>query len=261
MQEKYDTIGVGYNLTRKADPYITGRLFHHLGSKPGGLYLDIGCGTGNYTHALQQKGCILLGVDPSAAMLSKAKRKNATIKWSIGRAENTGLQTNSVHGIIATLTLHHWSDLKKGFGEMSRVIRKKGNIIIFTATPQQMKGYWLNHYFPEMLKDSIHQMPALEKIDEAMKASGFNIITTEKYIVQPDLEDLFLYSGKHRPGLYLKPEVRSGISSFSALANADEVHRGLEALKADINSGEIHKIIRSYENTWGDYLFIIGKKA
>ena len=46
-----------------------------------------------------------------------------------------------------------------------------------------MKGYWLNHYFPNMLKDSIKQMPALYKVTEAMTAAGFKLNDEEKYFV------------------------------------------------------------------------------
>ena len=163
MKAKYNKIGLGYNTTRKADRYIAERLFYHLNPKSEGLYLDIGCGTGNYTHALHQKGVDLIGIDPSEVMLHTAKQRNPDIRWQSGRAEHTGLPSNTVDGIMATLTLHHWQNLEQGFKEMNKVLKEQGNMVIFTATPKQMEGYWLNHYFPKMLCDSIHQMPSLEK--------------------------------------------------------------------------------------------------
>ena len=56
MAVKYDEIGTGYNSTRQADPYLTERLLYHLQPKTDRLYLDIGCGTGNYTCTLADKG-------------------------------------------------------------------------------------------------------------------------------------------------------------------------------------------------------------
>jgi ubiquinone/menaquinone biosynthesis C-methylase UbiE len=159
MEVKYDKIGIHYNLTRKADKYLTEQLLIHLNAKENGLYLDIGCGTGNYTNELQKKGFQFLGIDPSIEMLKKAKFKNQQIDWRIGTAEKTNLIDNSVNGIIGSLTIHHWTDLKKGFSELYRVLKVDGRIVIFTSTPKQMEGYWLNHYFPRMLNDSIVQMP------------------------------------------------------------------------------------------------------
>ena len=83
MAVKYDNIGTNYNLTRKADKYLTERLLHHLKPTKSGKYLDIGCGTGNYTNELQKNGFQFIGIDPSKQMLEKAKLKNNEIIWKI----------------------------------------------------------------------------------------------------------------------------------------------------------------------------------
>ncbi|MEM9075965.1 MAG: methyltransferase domain-containing protein [Bacteroidota bacterium] len=261
MAAKYDTIGIGYNRTRKADPYLTQQLLSHLQPEHNGKYLDIGCGTGNYTHEFQKKGVDFIGIDPSELMLAEAKLKNAKIDWKIGSAEHTGLPESSVNGIIASLTIHHWADLNKGFSELYKVLKPGGRIVLFTATPKQMEGYWLNHYFPKMLSDSKEQMPSLEQVKKAMDASGFEFLETDAYFIKSDLEDQFLYSGKQNPELYFDEQIRKGISSFSALSNRTEVENGLMVLRNDIDSGKINEIMKAYGNDLGDYLFIIGKKA
>ncbi|GAA4275525.1 class I SAM-dependent methyltransferase [Aquimarina mytili] len=261
MHEKYDIIGIDYNTTRKADTYLFNKLLHLLYPTQNGVYLDIGCGTGNYTSEFAKKGYQFIGIDPSTKMLEKAKKQNNSIQWKVGKAESIELSNQSVNGIIASLTLHHWQDLDQGFSELNRVLKPNGDIVIFTATPLQMKGYWLNHYFPKMLVDSMVQMPEYDKIKSNLQKNNLSIDHTEKYFIQPDLQDLFLYSGKHNPKLYLNPKVRQGISSFSSLANAEEVEKGLKILEEDINSGTINHIIKKYENTEGDYLFMKIKKV
>ncbi|GAA0194939.1 class I SAM-dependent methyltransferase [Fulvivirga kasyanovii] len=260
MSVKYDSIGINYNCTRKADPYLLQRIYAHLNPETDKLYLDIGCGTGNYTTALQRMGVHMIGIDPSETMLENARAAGMEVQWKIGMAENTGLESDSIDGIVATLTIHHWPDLASGFSELSRVIRDGGRIVIFTSTPEQMEGYWLNYYFPVMLKQSMAQMPALHKVTAAMESAGFAVLELEKYNVEPDLQDFFLYSGKHKPDLYLNPDIRRGISSFSSLANALEVEAGLKALKEDMLSGKVEEVIQSYQNDSGDYLFIVGNK-
>jgi len=260
MEVKYDEIGTDYNVTRKADKYLTEKLLHHLRPIKSGKYLDIGCGTGNYTNELQKKGFAFIGVDPSIEMLKKAKLKNNKIEWRIGSAENIGLPENVVDGIIGSLTLNHWTNLKSGFSALNKVLKPNGRIVIFTSTPKQMKGYWLNHYFPQMLSDSIIQMPSLENVKAAMKDSKIEFLETDKYSIQPDLQDQFLYCGKQNPELYFDAQIRSGISSFASLANRAEVEQGLLELRNDIDSGKINDIISTYKNDFGDYLYIIGKK-
>ena len=261
MSAKYNTIGINYNQTRKADSYLTTQLLKHLNPNKNGLYLDIGCGTGNYTNALQEKGFQFIGIDPSIEMLQKAQSQNKNIQWKIGSAEKTDLSEHSIDGIIGTLTIHHWSNLTRAFSELNYILKPNSRIVIFTSTPKQMKGYWLNHYFPKMLEDSIVQMPSLEVVEQAMNSAGLKIARTEIYDIKPDLRDQFLYCGKQNPELYFDDSIRHGISSFSALANLEEVETGLNALRSDIDLGKTDDIIKSYENDFGDYLYIIGEKT
>ena len=261
MKEKYDKIGLDYNNTRKADPFLVERLVHHLAPEKRKKYLDIGCGTGNYTIALSQKGFDFVGVDPSIEMLKVANLKSHAIDWQNGKSEEIPFEDCFFDGAMATLTIHHWSSLKLGFDELFRVLTHEGKLVIFTSTPKQMEGYWLNHYFPKMLKDSMIQMPQLDIVRKYLKESGFEITSTESYFVKPDLKDLFLYAGKHNPSLYLDKRVRQGISSFSSLAHADEIIHGLNNLQKDITSGKIRDVIFNYQNENGDYLFIVAERT
>ncbi len=260
MKAKYDSIGTGYNNTRKPDLYLVNRMLYHLQPKKDAIYLDIGCGTGNYINQFQKRGYNFIGIDPSEKMLSEAKSKNQHIDYKLGTAENTHLPSGSVDGIVASLTIHHWSNLTKAFSELNRVLKPNEKIVIFTSTPKQMEGYWLNHYFPKMLQASIIQMPSLDIVKQAMKKANFNLMYTESYFIQPDLEDKFLYCGKDNPELYFDENIRNGISSFSDLANKEEIDNGLTSLRTDINNGAIEKVMKSYKNNLGDYLYIVAKK-
>jgi ubiquinone/menaquinone biosynthesis C-methylase UbiE len=261
LEAKYDNIGIDYDLTRKADKYLTERIYSLLNPDLEGVFLDIGCGSGNYSIELQKKGLNFIGIDPSEDMLIKAKKKNNKIDWRAGTAERTELADKSINGIIAILTIHHWADLNKGFVELNRVLKDRSRIVIFTSTPNQMKGFWLNHYFPKMLKNSMIQMPSFEKVRDELEIAGFEIIETEKYFVKPDLQDHFLYCGKEAPELYLNKEIRNSISSFASLSNRQEVEEGLLKLAKDIETGKIQEVIKSFLNDEGDYLFIVGQKS
>jgi ubiquinone/menaquinone biosynthesis C-methylase UbiE len=50
----YNTIGKTYDTTRKPDPEIVQTLIRLIQPKAKGHYLDIACGSGNYTNALAQ---------------------------------------------------------------------------------------------------------------------------------------------------------------------------------------------------------------
>lgn len=258
--EKYDRIGIGYNTTRKADHYLLGRMIHFLKADDKGTYLDIGCGTGNYTIEFSKRGVRMIGIDPSDAMLDIARTRSNAVEWKKGRAESIPLPDASVDGILAILTTHHWNDQTKGYAELARVMKPGARLVTFTSTPAQMKTYWLSHYFPTILRDSAKQMLPFETIETNLRNGGFASIETEKYFVTNDLQDLFLQSGKENPTLYLDAQVRKGISSFSITRHTVEISNGLERLRTDIASGEIRNVMKQYESDAGDYLFVVAVK-
>jgi SAM-dependent methyltransferase len=227
-----------------------------LNAREGSTYLDIGCGTGNYTIALSEDGTQFIGVDPSRVMLQEAKQKNTNITWTLGNAEHIPYKDQMFSGALASLTIHHWPNLNRGFIEVYRTLKPKSNFVIFTATAEQMQNYWLNHYFPEMMNKSITQMPSLNAITDAAHNAGFRLSSSVEYFIRTDLQDLFLYSGKHNPSMYLDSAVRSNISSFSSLSNDIEIAQGLVKLSSDINSLQFWRVKRTFDEKTGDYLML-----
>jgi ubiquinone/menaquinone biosynthesis C-methylase UbiE len=256
----YDRIGIEYNTTRTADPYIAGRLYELLTPKTDGLYLDIGCGTANYLTALAQKGLKFYGADPSETMLKEAKAKDNGAKFFCAHAEELPFENDFFDGGTATFTLHHWNDKLKGLTEVNRVLKPGSKLVLLSFTGEQMRGYWLNQYFPEMMRRSWELVPELPGMEQLLNDSGFGLVATENYFVQDDLQDHFLYSNKHRPEQYLRPEIRQNVSSFSSFCTTEELESGLQALEADISSGKIYDVMKSYENDKGDYLFLVAQK-
>jgi ubiquinone/menaquinone biosynthesis C-methylase UbiE len=256
----YNSIGLTYNSTRQADPYLMERMKLLLLPQEGKRYLDIGCGTGNYTIALANKGIQFTGVDPSEVMLKEARAKSNKVEWVNGVVENIPFKDETFAGALAILTTHHWQDIGKGFKELYRVLQPGSKLVIFTSLPEQMETYWLNHYFKRLLEVSSANMLTLEEMIKFGNDAGFEIRKAENYFIKPDLKDLFLQSGKHDPEIYFREEIRKGISTFAAFANKEEVDKGLAQLRADIDSGKFAEIKQQYESDKGDYCFVVFEK-
>jgi ubiquinone/menaquinone biosynthesis C-methylase UbiE len=257
----YDEIGTGYDATRKADPYITSRIIRYLDVDDEGQCLDAACGTGNYTIAIAERtGSAFHGIDESEHMIGIARKKSQAIQWMIGDVASLPYKDNTFSGAICILAIHHFRDLNGAFEQLFRVL-SRGRLVIFTSDKRQMEGYWLNEYFPEMMRMSTTIMPGIEEVSHALETAGFENIVTEKYEVRPDLQDWFLYCGKHEPRMYLDPLTRKGSSAFASFANEDAVARGLKRLSRDIADGRINEVIESYRNEDGDYLFVAAEKT
>jgi SAM-dependent methyltransferase len=233
-------------------------LIHHLDVKPDGVYLDVACGTGNYAIAVAQAGGRVHRIDHSRRMIAAACQKRSCVNWHIGNVESLPFADGTLSGVMCTLAIHHFHALLPAFQEVFRVLAG-GRFVLFTSTAEQMRRYRLNDYFPTAMAKSIAQMPSLQIIMQALQRSGFWRINAEPYEVQRDLQDLFLYSGKHRPAMYLDARVRAGISTFAALAVPSEVEDGCRRLSQDIQSGRIAEVIAAYPHAQGDYLFVVGQ--
>jgi len=162
VSEVYDKIGFAYDTTRKADPEIIRRLYHHLQLGVGFSVVDIGCGTGNYTIALKQMGLAMTGVDISSTMIDSGRTKAPEIPWVKSDASILPFEDATFNGAISTLVIHHYEELEIPFKETFRVLEKGRRYVIFTASPKQMQNYWLVEYFPKAMEASWVQMPSVE---------------------------------------------------------------------------------------------------
>lgn len=264
----YDSIGTSYTATRRADPGIVATLARLLGLRPGSdaPFLDLACGTGNYTTALAAIGGRWQGVDVSRTMLDKAANRaregasNPAIEWRLGNAMSLPFADGSFRGVSCTLATHHFPELLTPFREAQRVM-SSGRIVLFTAFPEQMQRYWLCHYFPRMLERSCASMPTRAATEDALRAAGFVDVEVIPFEVTNDLQDLFLQSGKQRPEIYFDATVRANISSFAAQSEPAEVEQGLERLRADLSDGTFESVARRYDGATGDYVFVAATKS
>ncbi|MBC8087955.1 MAG: methyltransferase domain-containing protein [Phycisphaerae bacterium] len=252
----YNRIGIGYDNTRRADPYIAGRLASLLRPDHGGRYLDVACGTGNYSAALcNLSGASWFGCDQSLQMLRAAFEKDAGVSWSAANVEHLPFASGTFSGAICTNALHHFSDLARVLTDLRRLLTTGARCVVFSATREQMQRYWLNEYFPDAMARSAATMPTEAALLRAANEAGIVLRSREPYHIQPDLLDHFLYSGKHDPARYLDRSVRAAISTFAAHAAQDEVARGCQRLAMDIHSGRFDDIAMTYQNSGGDYAF------
>ena len=116
----YDRIGAGYDRTRRADSYITERIAGHLSLQENGMYLDVACGTGNYTVALADLGGNWLGIDVSDRMLQRARTKSHNVRLALAQGENLPFANDTFSGAVCTLALHHFDRLEPVFSEIHR---------------------------------------------------------------------------------------------------------------------------------------------
>src|SRR6476661_2355024 len=136
----YDNIGCNYARSRRPDPRIASAIEAALGDAQN--VVNIGAGTGSY----EPPGRTVIAIEPSEVMIRQRPARAAPCLQ--GSAEALPLETASVDAAMAVLTIHHWTDLEQGLGEMARVARKRA--VLLTWVPD-VAPFWLTEdYFPEI---------------------------------------------------------------------------------------------------------------
>jgi ubiquinone/menaquinone biosynthesis C-methylase UbiE/DNA-binding transcriptional ArsR family regulator len=108
-----------------------------------GLVLaDIGCGTGFMAGELARRAAKVILIDPSAAMLERARagldrNLTARVEFRVGELERLPLAAGEVDGAFANLVLHHVSDLAATLAELARVVRPGGTLVVSDLLPHE----------------------------------------------------------------------------------------------------------------------------
>lgn len=105
---------------------------------PGESVLDVGCGTGSLALAAKARvgaGGEVCGVDPSAAMVTRARRKatRAAVdaRFEAAPAEALPFGDDSFDAVLSSLVLHHLTQeaRPRAFEEIARVLRPGGRFL------------------------------------------------------------------------------------------------------------------------------------
>lgn len=168
--------------------------------RPGLDALEVGCGTGHWLDALSDLGTKLVGVDPSSAMLGRARTNARGASLVCARAEQLPFSCNSVDLIFCVNAFHHFSDPKKFLCDAKCLLRKTGRLAIFGLDPHVPEMNWyLYDYFPGLREIDLQRFVPHGQIARAGLEAGFqDVVTTPveriqtTYYGQEVLSDPFL---------------------------------------------------------------------
>lgn len=200
--------------------------------------LEVGCGTGNYTRALNKTiGSHCLGIDPSDEMLSIARERSPMTDFQFGRAEKLDFQASYFDLVFSVDVIHHISDRKSYFSESYRILKDGAKLctvtdsewIIQNRRPQSL-------YFPESIEVELKRYPKIREIEELMSQYGFVEIFDTMVEQEYELRDIEGY--------------RKKVFSALLLITEDEFQRGLKQMEEDFSKGPIKGISR-YMLVWG----------
>jgi len=132
--------------------------------------LDIGCGDGSFTRALCH--CLpntsITGLDLS---LPRYLTGATGICFVEGSVERLPFPSASFDLVTASLSMHHWNDKEMGIGEIARVLKAGGHLVIGDPLLQG----WLGNPLLGRLAQSIDRgcFASLPELETYLQSSGF----------------------------------------------------------------------------------------
>ena len=139
----------------------------------GGAILEVGCGTG---RLLAELGAYRrIGLDPSDSMLRQARGLDVVR----GVAEHLPLGDRAVDLVFASLAFHHFPDQPRAAREIHRVLRPGGHLAIWTSTPEHVRGFPLNRWFPSLAAIDLARFPPPEAWMRLIARAGFVDVAAE----------------------------------------------------------------------------------
>lgn len=221
----YERHGQAYAQVRQTDPRIEARVHQALGAAR--TVLNVGAGAGSYEPVDRY----VVAVEPSAAM--RAQRPAGAPPAVDATAEHLPFDDDSFDAVMATMTIHQWSDVHRGLREMRRVSR--GPVVVLTLDAPALEQFWLSDYIPEVVALEKARFPHLDDVVDAL-APGSTKVEVDVVAVPHDCSDGFGEAFFARPEAFLEPQVRAATSGL-VLTGPEAMQRGLDRLEADLSSG------------------------
>jgi SAM-dependent methyltransferase len=135
--------------------------------------LEVGCGTGHWL-ALMQNREIRCGLDYSARMLDKARRRDEFLRLIRGTATQLPFSQDVFDLVFCVHALHHFDDPPAFVHEARCVLRPGGALASIGMDPQTEQDRWyLYDYFPGTYETDLARYPSGDMILHWMKEAGF----------------------------------------------------------------------------------------
>ncbi len=152
-----------------------------LGELRGARVVELGCGTGQLAHALEERAFARVwAVDPSPAMIERTKALGVNAR--VGRAELIPFKAGWFDAVVMRLVVHLVAR-PVVFAQARRVLAQGGRVVIAAADPAGSEP-WYGPYFPSLPALEQQRRPAAETLQHELTDAGFADVRVER-LAQP----------------------------------------------------------------------------
>ena len=205
-------------------------LLNFLGPTPAAV-LEVGCGTGHWLDAVGAHASFLAGVEPSSAMLTRARLAAPRARLVRARAEDLPWRDGTFDRIFCVNALHHFSDRDRFFAEARRILRPGGGLLTIGEDPHgERDEWWVYQYFEETRALDRARFAPVRTLRGEMTRAGF---AWSESLEADHIEVVHRASDALAGGI-----VDASFTSQLSLLSAEEFNRGVARVReADAATG------------------------
>ena len=159
------------------------RLLDAVNAEPQLKALDLCCGHGNVSEALIKRGCDVIGVDFSPAMLAFAGARVPKAEFIRGDAQELPFDDDEFDIVVSNLGVCHVPDQPRALSEARRVLRRGGRFAMtvwcgpdVSPSFEIVYGAIKAHGSPDVSAPTgpdFHQFARRETSEKILRAAGF----------------------------------------------------------------------------------------
>jgi ubiquinone/menaquinone biosynthesis C-methylase UbiE len=139
--------------------------------------LDLGSGTGRFTPALADSFGPVTGVEPAASMrrIADTHAAHPDVRYLSGSAEAIPLPDGSVDYTLMFLAWHHVRDRARAAGEIARVTRPGGRLLLRSSFRDHMPRLWWLEFFPRGPEVDAETFEPLADVVAVFASAGWEV--------------------------------------------------------------------------------------
>lgn len=161
--------------------------FVRAAAPPPARLVDVGCGTGTLAARLAGLGYQVAGLDPSDGMLRVLRERAPGVEAVQASATNMPFGDGEFDVSVSVATMHHIADpadVKLALGEMVRVVRRGGRIIVWDHNPRNPYWPYLMRRVPQDRGDE--RLIGVEELLAGLEAGGAEPVSVAQLGMVPD---------------------------------------------------------------------------
>ena len=197
-----------------SEPEAMARLFRAAMVGPETRVLDVACGPGIVACAVARYAARVTGIDLTPAMIAQARKRQdreglMNVEWRVGDATGLPFTDRTFDVVLTRYSFHHMTEPVLALGEMRRVCRPGGRLVVTDATPSAEAQARYNRL--ERLRDPSHTSAlTLDQLRALGRENALSEAVIDGYGLEARLDTIAYGRGISRIAELLESDIATG---------------------------------------------------